>query len=209
MITQGEKLIEFKILGVFGMLSPILYTLMWVLGGFLVPGYSHIRKDVSSLYAVGAPKRKIFQSFIVVSSILLLVFYIGLHWSMNDGGGSVIGPALFVMGGILGVLVALFFPLDAGGEMTTWRGKMHLILIVLSGILTVLGMVAISFRLGIVQGWEMFAQFSLVAAVVTFALVMVSGAFIKSKYMGLIERIMVSSYQVYYFVFGLMVFFVN
>ena len=40
-----------------GMLGPVLYTLIWVLGGILQPGYSHVRDDVSSLMAVGAPAR--------------------------------------------------------------------------------------------------------------------------------------------------------
>ena len=43
----------FQILAICGMISPILYTLMWILGGFLRSDYSHIRDDISSLFAVG------------------------------------------------------------------------------------------------------------------------------------------------------------
>jgi hypothetical protein len=66
------------------MLSPILYTLLWVLGGMLVPGYSHIRDDVSSFYAVDAYLGWFFQSLIIISSSLLLIFYIGLHRKGTD-----------------------------------------------------------------------------------------------------------------------------
>ncbi|MGC9779896.1 MAG: hypothetical protein HZR80_11685 [Candidatus Heimdallarchaeota archaeon] len=93
--------------------------------------------------------------------------------------------------------------------MTTWRGKMHLILIIISGILTITAMVFMFFRLRSVEGWSGFAIYSLIAAIVSLILVLVSGIFITSNYMGLIERFMVSSYQIFYFVFGLMVYLRN
>ena len=199
----------FQILAICGMLSPILYTVMWILGGYLQPGYSHVRKDVSSLVAVDAPNKKLLDKFLITSSVLLFIFYVGLHWGVNNGEGSVIGPILFVISGALGVLVALFFPLDAGGEIVTTTGKMHLTLIAISGILGIVGMVAMWFRLTSVVVWSSFATFSLVSAFVALALVIMSGVFITSDYMGLIERFMVSTFQVYYFVIALMVFLTN
>ncbi|MCW4015508.1 MAG: DUF998 domain-containing protein, partial [Candidatus Bathyarchaeota archaeon] len=137
----------FQLLAICGMVSPVLYTLMWVLGGFLRSDYSHIRDDVSSLVAVGAPRKRFFDTFIISSSVLLLLFYLGLHWGINNGQGSIIGPVLLGISGFLGVLVALFFPLDEGGEIKTWRGKSHLTLIVISGLFTIAGMIALWFRL--------------------------------------------------------------
>ena len=93
------------------MLSPIIYTVMWILGGFLRPDYSHIRDDVSSLMAVGAPRKRLFDSFIITSSVLLFVFYLGLFGGIHNGQGSVVGPILFLVSGFLGILVAFFFPL--------------------------------------------------------------------------------------------------
>ncbi|MHA2379776.1 MAG: DUF998 domain-containing protein [Candidatus Thorarchaeota archaeon] len=199
----------FHLLAVCGMLSPIIYTLMWILGGILQPDYSHIRDDVSTLIAVDAPNKKMFDKFIISSSTLLFVFYTGLHWGVNNGEGPIIGPVLFVISGLLGVLVALFFPLDAGGEIITTRGKMHLILIAISGILATAGMVAMWLRLELVVGWSAFAAFSLITAVVSLILVVISAFTTTSSYFGLIERFMVSSYQVYYFVLALMVFLTN
>ena len=200
---------KFKILAICGMLSPILYTLLWILGGILVPDYSHIRDDVSSLIAVDAYRRGFFQTFIIISSSLLLIFYIGLHWGVNNGKGSIVGPILFIISSFIGVLVACFFPLDAGGEITSWRGKMHLILIVISGILIIAAMVLMFFRLRLTDGWKGFAIYSLVSAPVTLILVIVMGFFTGSEYMGLVERFMVSKYQLYYFITGLMMFLMN
>ncbi|MDH5447745.1 MAG: DUF998 domain-containing protein [Candidatus Bathyarchaeota archaeon] len=199
----------FQILAICGMLSPIVYTVMWILGGILQPDYSHIQDDISSLFAVGAPNKGLMQSFIIASSVLLFVFYIGVHDGINNGGGSIVGPVLFLTSSVLGILVALFFPLDAGGEIITLRGKMHLILVVGSGLLTIGGMVALWFRLQLVEVWNTFATYSLISAIVSLILVIISGIFIRSKYRGLLERLGVYPYQLYYFVLSLMVFLNN
>ena len=57
-----------------GMIGPILYTLIWILGGFLQPDYSHIRDDVSSLMAKGAPNKRLFDIMQLTNIILVLVF---------------------------------------------------------------------------------------------------------------------------------------
>ncbi len=199
----------FQILAICGMISPIVYTAMWVFVGSLQEDYSHIQTDISSLFAVGAPNKRLAQSLMIISSVLLFVFYIGLHEGINDGGGSILGPILFLTSSVLGILVALFFPLDAGGEIKTFRGKMHLILVVASGILTIAGMVALWFRLQLVAVWSAFALYSLISAIVSLILVIVSGIFTTSNYRGLLERIGVTPYELYYFVLGLMIFLNN
>ena len=100
-----------QILAICGMLSPILYTAMWILGGILLPDYSHIRDDISSLMAVGAPRKRVFDSFLITSSVLLFVFYLGLPWGINNGQGSIVGPILFLISGFLGCLLLFFFRL--------------------------------------------------------------------------------------------------
>jgi len=108
-----ESVDIFQILAICGMLSPIVYTVMWILGGILQPDYSHIRDDISSLFAVKAPNKGLMQSFIIASSVLLFVFYIGLHEGINDGGGSIVGPILFLTSSVLGILVALAVSSDS------------------------------------------------------------------------------------------------
>ena len=199
----------FQVLAICGMISPIVYTAMWILGGRLHSDYSHIRDDISSLFAVGAPNKRLMQSFIIISSVLLFVFYIGLHEGLNDEGGSIVGPILFIISSVLGILIAFFFPLDAGGEIVTWRGKMHLILVIAMGILTIAGMIALWFRLHMIPGWSAFATYSLISAIVAVMLLIISGIFITSKYRGLLERFGVTPYQLYYFTLSLMVFLKN
>ncbi len=198
----------YQILSIFGMLSPIIYTLMWIIGGKLQSDYSHIRNDISSLFAVGAPNKKLMQSFIITSSVLLFLFYLGLNGGLNDEG-SIIGPYLFIIASFFGILIALFFPLDEGGEIITWRGKIHLILVIVMGILTIGGMIALWFRLSIIPKWNIFASYSLFSALIAMILLFISGLFIKGRYRGLLERLGVTPFQLYYFILPLMIFFNN
>ncbi|MGC9779897.1 MAG: DUF998 domain-containing protein [Candidatus Heimdallarchaeota archaeon] len=96
----------FHVLAICGMLSPIIYTLMWIIGDVLVPDYNHIRDDVSSLFAVDAYRRWFFQSFMILSSALLLAFFIGLYWGVNNGEGLIVGPILFIISLVIGLLVS-------------------------------------------------------------------------------------------------------
>ena len=145
----------------------------------------------------------------ILSSVLLLSFFIGSHWGINNGEGSIVGPILFIIASVIGLFVSSIFPLDAGGEIATWRGKMHLILIVIEGIITITAMVLLFVRLRLTDGWKGFAIFSLVSAILALILVILSGIFGGSNYMGLVERFMVTEYQIYYFVIGIMVFLRN
>ncbi|MFX1390630.1 MAG: DUF998 domain-containing protein [Promethearchaeota archaeon] len=191
------------------MLSPIIYTAMWVIIGSLQSGYSHIRDDISSLFAVGAPNRRLAQAFIITESVLLLAFFIGLFGGITDGGGSILGPVLLLVSSILGVLIALFFPLDEGGEFTTYKGKMHIAFVVLMGIFAIAGMIVLWLRLQTVPAWSSFAIFSLISAIFSLIGVIISSIFAAGKYRGIIERIMVTPFQLFYFVLGMMVFLNN
>ncbi len=197
-----------QILAVCGMISPIIYTFAWILGGIIVKDYSHIRDDVSSLYAIGAPKRWLFQSIFITGSALLFIFSIGLLWGIN-GEEGLVGSYLFAISALIVLVVTIFFPLDKGGKLTTIRGKLHLILIIISGIIAITSMVFLWFSTKSLEGWIGFAWFSFASAIVALILVVVSGIFAGGKYMGLIERFMVSFYQIYYFVISLMVFLRN
>ena len=199
----------YLILAICGMLSPIVYTAMWILGGIILSDYNHIRDDISSLFAVDAPNRRLFQSFIVTSSVLLFIFYLGLHEAIPDGPGSIVGPLLFIASSFLGILVATLFPLDAGGEFITLRGKMHLVLVAVMGILTIAGMVAIWIRVASIEGWSIFAMYSLITAIISFILIGIATIFAKGRYRGLVERLGVTPYQLYYFFISLMVFLTN
>ena len=108
-----------------GMIGPILYTMIWILGGILQSDYSHIRDDVSSLLAVGAPNKRLFDIMHVTDVVLEIIFFSTLHWAIDGGKGLIIGPACFLLANLIELVVALFYPLDEGGEMKSPRAKIH------------------------------------------------------------------------------------
>ncbi|MFX1323314.1 MAG: DUF998 domain-containing protein [Promethearchaeota archaeon] len=198
-----------QILAICGMLSPIVYTAMWIICGKLDSDYNHIRKDISSLFAIGAPTRRLSQILMIISSVLLFLFFLGVHAGINDGGGSIVGPILLVISSFIGILIPLFFPLDEGGEIKTFKGKMHIISVALMGIIQIAGMIALWFRLQPVAAWSAFGLYSLITAIIALVLIIISSIFAQGNYRGLLERIGVAPYHIYYFVFGLIIFLNN
>jgi len=116
-----------KISAICGMVSPIVFTLMWIIGGFLHPGYSHIAHDISELLAVGAPNKLFLDLMNISTSIMNIIFFSFLHKSMNEGEGSFFGPLFLLISAIIGLSTAVFFPLDEGGEILTYSGEMHVL----------------------------------------------------------------------------------
>lgn len=77
------------------------------------------------------------------------------------------------------------------------------------GILTVVGMIALWFRLKDMTGWITFAYFSLISAIVALILLIISGICVKGNYRGLLERLGVTPFQLFYFILSLMIFLNN
>jgi len=192
-----------KVFAICGMIGPILYTMIWILGGLLQPEYSHIRDDVSSLLAVGAPNKLLFDIMHVTDVILMIVFFGSLYWAINKGKGLILGPALFLAANVIELFVALFFPLDAGGEIITFTGRMHVILVMLMGFLAMFGMLAMWRRLKKVDEWKGYDKYSLITFIVTFVFGLVAAISIGSEIMGLTERLVVCSIGQYFFVIAL------
>jgi len=69
-----------KVYAICGMLSIIVFNMIWILGGILQPEYNHIRDDVSSLLALGAPNKLLFDIMNLINYGLVSVFFIGLIW---------------------------------------------------------------------------------------------------------------------------------
>ena len=128
---------------------------------------------------------------------------------MNNGEGSIVGPILMMISSGLGVIVEAIFPLDEGGEVTTWRGNGHFIIIVIAGIVGITGMVFLWLRAKKLDGWVGFGWFSLASAIICVIFVIVQFIYTGSEIMGLIERFMVTWYQIFYLVNALWVFIRN
>ena len=189
-----------------GMIGPILYTLIWILGGILQPDYSHIRDDVSSLMAVGAPNKRLFDIMQMTNIILVMIFFTDLHWVIDGGRGSIIGPACFLFTSLINIPVVLFYPLDEGGGIDSPTAQMHLKLVMVMAVLGAVGMLAMWHRLSSTEGWVSYGTYSLVTFMATAVSGVISTKTVGTKIMGLTERIVVTLNLQYIFVLAFNVF---
>ena len=132
-----------KIYAIFGMIGPFFYALIWILGGILQPGYNHIRDDVSSLLAVGAPNRTLFRVIEFGYISFMILFFISLFVVLRNGKSSSLGPMFFIVNFLIEFIVMLFFPLDAGGEVVSQTAQMHVTLLGLIVLFSMLGLLAL------------------------------------------------------------------
>jgi hypothetical protein len=189
-----------------GMIGPVIYTLIWILGGIFQPGYSHIRDDVSSLMAVGAPNKKLFDIMQLANIILVIIFFISLHWAIDGGQGSIIGPACFVLTNLINIPVVLFYPLDEGGGIESPTAQMHVRLVMVMALFGAVGMLAMWYRLSNTEGWAWLGTYSLITFIFTAVTGIIASKTVGTKIMGLTERLVVTANVQYIFVLALNIF---
>lgn len=97
-----------KLFAIAGIIAPIIYFKIVIILGLLEPGYSHMTKMMSILGGVGGIRGLTFNFGISLVGILIILFAIGLHKSINGGNGSKIGPTLLTLGGI-GLIASGYF----------------------------------------------------------------------------------------------------
>ena len=194
-----------QLIGLAGMLGPVIYTLIWIIGGFIQPGYSHIRDDVSSLTASGAPNKRLFDTMSLLDVFLKFPLYIGLHWYIG-GTGSIIGPACLLLANIVGLAVILRYPLDEGGELVTPTAKMHLNLVGAMSVLSIIAMISLWRRMIVTAGWVAMGNYTLVSLIITVITGGIAAKTIGTDIMGLTERLVVTATVQYFFGLGLYVY---
>jgi hypothetical protein len=180
-----------KIYAICGMAGIIVFNLIWIIGGIIQPGYNHITDDVSSLMALGAPNKLLFDTMNIVSFILQIIFLIGLVMVIKELKGSIVGPAILLSGNILGIIVPIFFPLNVGGEPTGFTGMMHLIIVMITGFIALGGMIAMWRGLRKVDEWKGYSLYSLITFILTLVFTMWLVFTAGTEIMGLTERFVI------------------
>lgn len=176
-----------------GIIASLLYAGTVVMGGVLHPGYDPVRQTISELIARGAPFKPALDGLFIVYNILVVFFGAGMLLSAQGQGRMVLAASrLLVALGVLGVVLTVFFPLDAPNSPQTITGTMHLAFSGLLSLFTVLSL--LFFGLGWrhqpgFHGLALYALASYVFIVVTGALTLAG-----RTYMGLIERLTIGGF---------------
>jgi len=190
-----------------GVISPLLFVGLTVLGGALRPGYSHVSDTVSELFSPGAPNKRLLDVLHTSCAVLGVLFGIGV-WQFVRGCeyDGLVGPVaagMIVAIGLVNVATATLFPQDAWGAPPTFPGQLHKALagvLALLSILSTLLMGVYLRRTGVLPGFGMYSF-------VTVGVIVLSGGFavatLGTPIMGLTERITILASVQWTFVFAL------
>jgi hypothetical protein len=182
-----------RFLSLCGILAPLVFIFMAVLGGVLRPGYSHLSDTISELMSPGSPNKLLLDILYTTYSLLLILFGFGLLQLVRKTRPikltGMIGAVLFIVMGCLNALAATVFPQDAWGSIPTFAGEMHNLLHGVIGILGVIYMLLFgiwSIQTGSFQGLGIhsFVTIGLLAVSAFFLITTMGGPL-----MGLVERI--------------------
>jgi hypothetical protein len=196
-----------KLVYLCGILIPITYIFMYLLGGAMRPEYSHISNSVSELLSPGAPNKPLLTTIQTIYALLHIVFGWGvLSFVKGSSGDHLLGRAGAWLIIALGVATigTVIFPQDAEGATATAAGQIHKIL-VFGGLIpfSILSALLIGLwfrRAGILPGFDVYSFITVGAIVVMGGL---GGATVETQYAGLVERVAAIITQQWLFVLGL------
>ena len=154
-----------------GIVSPLLFVVIVVVGGMMRPGYSHVSQAISELTEAGAANKPLLDIGLYVSELMTIAFGAGFLWAVRAWGVSFrIAGALLVFIGVIGLLFAPF-PMDPVGEPFTRTGTIHLIIAAVSSPSSMAVMIFAGFGWRGLSGGGNWCVYSFI----TFAIVFVTG----------------------------------
>jgi hypothetical protein len=190
-----------------GMLVPFTYIFMYILGGALRPGYSHLADSVSELLSPGSPNKPLLDSITIIFAIFYTLFGIGvLQFVLSSEYNTLlgrIGAGLIIAVGVASIGSAIF-PQDATGTPATLPGKLHLIFVfgfqIPGAILSTLLIGIWLKQTGIYPGFAIYSFISTGAIVLSGIL---AGPTMGTPIMGLVERLSALAVHQWIFFFAL------
>lgn len=167
----------------------VAYVGTTLIGGAIVPGYSHVSDSVSSLTSPGAPFREALAVGFAAYNVGVVALGVALPRAMRTPTVPVrVAGWLLVACGVAGVLMLEPFPQDPMDAELTTGGMVHIVLAGVSAITLVAATIlaAIGWRKD--THWSRLRTFSIVAGVAILATGGVGAAFVTSPVFGLLER---------------------
>jgi hypothetical membrane protein len=182
-----------RFLSMCGLIAPVLFVLMTILGGALRPGYSQLSDTISELMSPGSPNKLLLDTLHTLYALLLTMFGIGLLRLVRRGKRvraiGTIGASFFIVMGLVSVSTATAFPQGPWGSPATFAGEMHMILHGVISLLTILSMLCLGIwfhRAEILPGFRTYSFATAGVAIVSAGFFLVS---LGGPIMGLAERI--------------------
>jgi hypothetical membrane protein len=189
-VSQPNRILRYSAIA--GIIGPVLYTITWLVLGFLEPTYSHTRDPISNLSAVGAPYALVMTIVIFVFAILIIVFAFGLQRGLPPGfWGS---PVALVIAGVgyVGIALAPLNLADPGDPnvLHTISATMTVFPMMLAPVLTFP-------RLRRDPKWRNLSGYSIATTVLAFAFMVMASLPTFSGWEGLIQRLVLAVFLVW------------
>ncbi|MFC1771595.1 DUF998 domain-containing protein [Candidatus Margulisiibacteriota bacterium] len=180
-----------------GALSPIIYIVTSVIGGLLLPEYSHIKHSVSDLLATGAPNKILLDSLMFLSNILTIIgcSAVIVKYKNNLNIKVKTGISLILATGLLNIVSSYIFRLPLEGAMTI-SGMIHITIVILVVLLTMTAILLIGFGIHKYKGWSVFKNYSIITFLFFLLMGLLSPVIIAKSIplIGLFERLAVFTY---------------
>jgi len=183
-----------RVLLVCGILAPLLYVAINIVGAMQFMGYSSISQTVSELSAIGAPSRPLWVRLGIVYDVLVIAFGVGV-WVSAPGK-----RALRVVGGILvadGLISLAWPPMHLRGAGTSLTDAMH---IVFTGVAVPLMLLAMG--LGATAFGKRFRIYSIASILITLVFGALTGLYgpripknLPTPWVGVWERISIAAFM--------------
>lgn len=110
-----------------GVVAPVWWVGMDIVGSLRYPGYSYLNQTISELSAEGAPTRTLMVLSGIPFTVLMVAFGVGIWKTAGDRRVQRITGALLIAEAIWGGVGGLLFPMAIRGQETTLRNDMHAI----------------------------------------------------------------------------------
>jgi hypothetical protein len=166
--------------GVAGIAAAVVFTIGWIVGGLLEPGYDWARQDISDLTAATAENPWVFRVAETLAGVLLLIFALGLYGAASDRWSGRIGAAFLALFAAAQVATAAYLHLDCSLADPACRSAEHSTRHDLHGALSGVSFLAILVAIFLLARrfhrdvtWRPLGRVSLVAGAATVALLVV------------------------------------
>ena len=147
-----------------GVVGPILFTILVIVGGVLYDGYSHMDQKVSELGAQGAEYAEL-QNF---TFLMMGTLVIGFAYALARRTGSPYWGAVLIAGfGLSSGIGNSVFQCDAGCEAGNTEGFLHNATGLFGFLCAIAGMLVLARKWRRDPEWQSYSRFTFVAALVS------------------------------------------
>lgn len=176
-----------------GVVGPIVFVVLVLVGGGLYDGYSHVTRKISELGGEGAEYALLQSLNFVVVGVLIM----GFAWALaRYSGPPYLGPALIGFFGLSSGVGNGLFPCDLGCEGVTTVGLLHNVTGLAGFVAAMAGMFVLQRRWRSDPRWQShirFTRIALIVASVGLAWFVVTSALDSTVLVGVAQRVYVGA----------------